>query len=294
MQRRSFWHERLSLLKRILHLSDLHFGRIDSATLDPLLQAAREIRPDVVAISGDLTQRARRGQFRQAREFLQRLPGALIVVPGNHDVPLYNVFARFVFPLANYCRYISGDLEPFYADDEIAVVGINTAHSRTFKGGRVTRRQIAHLRERLCHVPPQITRIVVTHHPLDLPEAYEDKELAGRARDTMEALVACEADVLLSGHLHASHACGATGRHQIRGHSALIVQAGTATSTRGRKEPNSFNVIRVDRPRMDVARYSWVSERATFLLAENRGFVHAPSGWQPVSPEASEPEIPGS
>ena len=280
-------------MRTILHLSDLHFGRIDPATLDPLLQAAQEIRPDVVAISGDLTQRARRGQFREAREFLQQLPGVLIVVPGNHDVPLYNVFARFAFPLANYRRYISGDLEPFYSDEEVAVAGINTAHSRTFKGGRVTPRQIALLRKRLCHLPPQITRIVVTHHPLDLPEAYEDRELARRARDAMEALVACEADVLLSGHLHASHARSATERHKIRGHSALIVQAGTATSTRGRGEPNSFNVIRVDRPRMDVARYSWMSEKAAFLLAENRGFVHAPSGWQPVSPEASEPEIPG-
>ena len=79
----------------------------------------------------------------------------------------------------------------------------------------MTRRQIARLRERLCHVPPQITRIVVTHHPLDLPEAYQDRELAWRARDAMETLVACEADVLLSGHLHASHACGATERPSV-------------------------------------------------------------------------------
>jgi Calcineurin-like phosphoesterase len=129
-------------LRTILHLSDLHFGRVDPTTLDPLVNAACEIRPDVVAISGDLTQRARRGQFRQAREFLDRLPGTPIVVPGNHDVPLYNVAARFLFSLSNYRRYISDDLEPFYSDGEIAVAGINTAHSRTFKSGRITRKQI--------------------------------------------------------------------------------------------------------------------------------------------------------
>jgi hypothetical protein len=144
VQRGSYWHGKLSLLSRLEDRNGIvdkagkllqacpaddeerlendtpslrpDFGRIDPGTLDPLLQVAREIRPDVVAISGDLTQRARRGQFRQAREFLQRLPGALIVVPGNDDVPLYDVFARFGFPLANYRPYISGDLEPFYAD----------------------------------------------------------------------------------------------------------------------------------------------------------------------------------
>ena len=278
-------------MRTILHLSDLHFGRIDPATLEPLLQAAREIRPDVVAISGDLTQRARRGQFRQAREFLQRLPGALIVVPGNHDVPLYNVIARFAFPLSSYRRYISEDLEPFYSDNEIAVAGINTAHSRTFKGGRVTRRQIARLRERLCGGGPDVTRIVVTHHPIDLPETYSSEQLVKRAQRVMEALAACDADVLLAGHLHTSHASRTTERHQIQGHAALIVQAGTATSTRGRGQPNSFNVIRVERPEIDVRRYDWSSGGGAFLLAEDRRFVHGPSGWQPVPPGGPAPAV---
>jgi 3',5'-cyclic AMP phosphodiesterase CpdA len=288
-------------LRTILHLSDLHFGRIDPTTLDPLLEAAREIRPEVVAISGDLTQRARRGQFRQAREFLEKLPGMRIVVPGNHDVPLYNVVARFAFPLVNYRRYISEDLEPFYSDSEIAIVGINTAYSRTFKGGRVTRQQIARLQERLCGAGPDVTKMVVTHHPIDLPETYSDKELVRRARMVMEALVACDADVLLAGHLHTPHASGTTERHRIQGHTALIVQAGTATSTRGRGQPNSFNVIRVERPAIDVRRHDWSSERGAFLLAEESKFVHGPSGWQPVlpsmdagghAPEGREPRSP--
>jgi 3',5'-cyclic AMP phosphodiesterase CpdA len=271
-------------LRTILHLSDLHFGSVDPTTLDPLLQAAREIRPEVVAISGDLTQRARRGQFRQAREFLGKLPGKRIVVPGNHDVPLYNVLARFAFPLSNYRRYISEDLEPFYSDNEIAIAGINTAYSRTFKGGRVTKQQIARLRDRLCNAGPDVTKIVVTHHPIDLPETYSDKQLVRRARDVMEALVACDADVLLAGHFHTPAATRSTARYRIQGHAALIVQAGTATSTRGRGQANSFNVIRVERPEIEVRRYDWSFERGAFLLAEERRFVHSPSGWQPVLP----------
>jgi 3',5'-cyclic AMP phosphodiesterase CpdA len=268
-------------MRTLLHLSDLHFGRIAPMTLEPIVRAAREIRPDIVAISGDLTQRARRGQFRQARTFLDRLPGVPIVVPGNHDVPLYNVFARFAFPLSNYRRFVGKDTEPFYADDEIAVAGINTAHSRTFKRGRVTRAQIARLRERLCGLPRAVTRVVVTHHPIDLPDTWADKELVKRAREAMAALVACEADVLLAGHLHAAHAGGTTERHRIQGHAALIVQAGTATSTRGRGQPNSFNVIRVDRPRIEVDRYEWSSgNEGHFALAETHRFVHGPAGWQ--------------
>ncbi|MDQ6894652.1 MAG: metallophosphoesterase [Acidobacteriota bacterium] len=276
-------------MRTILHLSDLHFGRVDPTTLDPLVEAAREIRPDVVAISGDLTQRARRGQFRQAREFLDRLPGTPIVVPGNHDVPLYNVAARFLFTLSNYRRYISEDLEPFYSDGEIAIAGINTAHSRTFKSGRITRNQIERLRERLCSFGPEVTRFVVTHHPIDLPESYSDRELVKRARETMEALVACDADVLLAGHLHSPHASGSTERHRLKGHAALIVQAGTATSTRGRGAPNSFNVITVDRPRIDVSRYEWSPSGGAFLLAEKSGFVHGPEGWRPAPSDSPSP-----
>lgn len=278
-------------MRTIFHLSDLHFGRIEPATLAPLVTAAREIAPDVVVISGDLTQRARSAQFREARAFLERLPGRRLVVPGNHDVPLYNVVARITRPFEKYRRYIDDDLEPFFADDEIAVAGMNTAHGWTVKGGLVRRSQIVRLRERLCALPHDVTRMVVTHHPLDLPETYDSKELARRAREAMEALVSCDADVLLSGHLHASHSGGATERHRIRGHVALSVHAGTATSTRGRGEPNSFNVLRVNRPRIDVVRYAWAPERAAFLVAESKSFVHAASGWSPVPPGDPAPAL---
>src|SRR5918996_3204034 len=137
-------------MRTIVHLSDLHFGRVNSALIDPLIRVVREIEPDLVAISGDLTQRARSYQFQQARSFLDALPKPQIVVPGNHDIPLHNLFTRFFEPLTKYRRYITDDLEPVYADEEMVIVGVNTARSSVFKGGRINRTQVNRLRERFC------------------------------------------------------------------------------------------------------------------------------------------------
>jgi 3',5'-cyclic AMP phosphodiesterase CpdA len=277
-------------VRTLLHLSDLHFGRVDPATLEPLLAAAKEIRPDVVIVSGDLTQRARGWQFREARDFLAALPLPQIVVPGNHDVPLYNVALRFVDPLANYRRYVTEDLEPFYRDDEIAVAGINTARSLTFKGGRINERQVARVRERLCALPENVSRVIVTHHPFDLPEGRAKADLVGRARMAMEAFVACGADVIASGHLHVSHTAHTAIRYRIPGRSALVVQAGTATSTRERGEPNSFNVIAVERARISVERRVWRAADRVFVPAARETFDRTAEGWERATPEESAKE----
>src|SRR5213593_2266921 len=134
-------------MRTLVHLSDLHFGRVDEQIIEPLISAVTQINPDLVAVSGDLTQRARSQQFREARAFLDALPQPQIVVPGNHDVPLHNVFSRFLQPLAKYRRYISEDLQPFFQDEEIAVLGVNTARSLTLKGGRINEEQVAWMRE---------------------------------------------------------------------------------------------------------------------------------------------------
>src|SRR5882724_10264204 len=128
-------------MRTLVHLSDLHFGRVDERLVEPLIAAVTEIDPDLVAVSGDLTQRARSHQFREARAFLDALPQPQIVVPGNHDVPLHNVFTRFVRPLDKYKGYITDDLQPVYQDNEIVVVGVNTARSLTIKGGRINENQ---------------------------------------------------------------------------------------------------------------------------------------------------------
>lgn len=266
-------------MRTIVHLSDIHFGRIHLPTVEPLIEAVNRIRPNLVAVSGDLTQRARSHQFREARAFLDRLPKPQIVVPGNHDVPLYNLFSRFINPLRKYQRYITHDLAPFYHDDAIAVLGINTARSFTIKGGRINESQVAWMKEKLCAFDEQIVKVVVTHHPFDLPEGHDERDLVGRARMAMERLASCGADLFLSGHLHISHTNHSASRYQIAGYSALVVQAGTATSSRGRGEANSFNVIHIKRPNIEVERFEWRPDEAGFLLADTERFEHAADGW---------------
>lgn len=258
--------------KVIAHLSDLHFGRVDPATVEPILEAVRNVRPDVVAISGDLTQRARREEFEQARRFLQRLPEPRVVVPGNHDVPLHNPYSRFVDGLSRYREYISNDLEPIYLDEAIAVAGVNTARALTWKGGRINRTQIERVRARFCKIPASVIRAVVVHHPLDLPEAWGKADRAKRARRAFREWADCGIDLILAGHIHRTFAGGEAEMLRIGGHQSIVVQAGTAISTRGRGEPNSFNTIEVNEAAIAVAAYTWDAQSGEFRVSQSREF----------------------
>jgi 3',5'-cyclic AMP phosphodiesterase CpdA len=279
------YHLSLKTMRTIVHLSDLHFGRIDYTLLEPVIATVTELKPDAVVVSGDLTQRARSHQFKEAREFLDKLPSPQIVVPGNHDVPLHNVFARFLQPLDKYKEHITDDLLPFYADEEMAILGINTARSLTIKDGRINEEQIEAIRARLCPYPDEVVKIIVTHHPFDLPEGHHEDDLVDRAQLAMEAIAKCGADVLLAGHLHVSHTGHSSARYKIAGHSALVVSAGTATSTRGRGETNSFNLLRFKHPFINVERLSWQPERAAFMTSSTEHFRHSADGWTRVPDE---------
>jgi 3',5'-cyclic AMP phosphodiesterase CpdA len=266
-------------MRTLVHLSDLHFGRVDTALLDPLHDLVHRIAPTAVVVSGDLTQRAKSEEFEQARTWLDTLPGPQIIVPGNHDISLYNVFRRFVKPLDRYKRHITDDLDPVYIDDEIAVLGVNTARSLTFKDGRVNKEQVAKIRDTLSGLDPKITRVVVTHHPFDLPQGAEERDLVDRAGMAMDMFADLGVDLLMAGHLHMSHAGNTQARYKISEYAALVVQAGTATSTRGRGEVNSFNVIRIDRERIEVDRYGWDMVHAQFQVLATEKFMRAGNVW---------------
>ncbi len=266
-------------MRTLLHLSDLHFGRVDDSLVEPLVEAARKLAPDLVVVSGDFTQRARRHEYRAARTFLGRLPEPQLVVPGNHDIPLWDVIRRFVSPLGRYRHYISGELMPFFGDNEIAVLGINTARSLTRKYGRINQRQIAEAQEAFAGAKPGAVKVVVTHHPFDLPPGSRS-HLVGRAKMAMKELAKIGVDVLLAGHLHLQHAGLTAERYQIEGHSALFVQAGTTTSTRGRGEANSFNVIRIDQSEIVIEHQSWSPEKMNFVAERVERFVHGSSIWE--------------
>jgi 3',5'-cyclic AMP phosphodiesterase CpdA len=265
-------------MRTIVHLSDIHFGRLNPATVAPLAHAITSVAPDLLAVSGDLTQRARRTEFAAAREFLDRLPFKRLVVPGNHDVPLYNVFTRFFTPLARYRHAITPELSPVYRDEEVIVAGVNTARSFTWGEGRINVSQVNDIVAHLAGAPPDVIRIVVTHHPFDLPEGVAEARLLGRAAMAMDKLAAAGADLFLAGHLHISHIGHTAERYKIGGRSALVVQAGTV-STRSRGEEPSFNVLRIQRPRISIERLVWDAERGEFVGAGEAHYLHSEKGW---------------
>ncbi len=261
-------------MRTIVQLSDLHFGRLDPALLDPLRRAIADAAPDLLAVSGDLTQRARAGEFEQARDFLESLPYPRLVVPGNHDVPVQPI-QRLRTPLREYTRYMGDELAPFFADGEMAVLGINTARSVVVKGGRINLRQIACIEEHFCG-SGNLVKVLVTHHPFDLPERYTSADLVGRARAAMSMIARCGIDLLLAGHFHVSHAGHTADRYNIPGHSAVFVQAGTL-STRRRGEPESFNLVMTAADELTVERYSL--DGARFHKACEDRFHRAADGW---------------
>jgi 3',5'-cyclic AMP phosphodiesterase CpdA len=263
----------------IAHLSDIHFGRVDSRIIEPLVRTIEAVAPTLVTVSGDLTQRARRGQFVAARQFLDRLRFPVLVVPGNHDVPLFNLAARFVNPYGAYRRYIQTELEPAYENDELIAVGLNSARALPFHGGgRLNERQVTRAATKLKSAPPGVVKIVVTHHPFDLPETHGAEHLIGRSEMAMRRLADAGADVFLAGHLHVSHVGHTATRYRIAGHSALVVQAGTI-STRGRGELNTINVLRLTRKQIEIERHTWDESGHVFRSSWIRVFHRTPEGW---------------
>jgi len=266
-------------MRTIVHLSDLHFGRIDPGVLEPLRNAVSGAAPHLIALSGDFTQRARRSQFAEARAFIDTLHAPKLMVPGNHDVPLWNVARRFLTPFTRYRSFISENLEPEYVDDEIIVIGVNTARSFTHGEGRINAGQVDRIVTRLAATTPSLVRVIVTHHPFDLPPGVEERRLLGRAQMAMGRLAKANADLFLSGHLHLSHTSHSVDRYKIEGHSALIVQAGTV-SLRGRGEQPSFNVLRIQKPEIELIRHVWDPSSRAFVPTPMGRYVHTPSGWK--------------
>ena len=267
----SYLFHKRPIIRTVIHLSDLHFGRVDEQVYSPLIEAVRTLKPDLIAVSGDLTQRARNAEFQAAREFLDALPQPQIVVPGNHDVPLHNVYSRFRSGLDRFYRGITEDRHPFYSDSEIAVLGVNTARALVFKGGRINAAQITRIEESFHPLHGRV-KILVAHHPFDLPEHLEQHDLVGRAKMALAAIARCGVDMVLSGHLHVTSS-------MVSG-PAIFVQGGTALSTRGRGEANSFNVIRAELNRIAVEQHSWDGD--TFRLLSAGQFHRANAAWHRV------------
>jgi len=270
---------------RIAHLSDVHFGAHDPAVVAGAEAWLAGERPDLVVISGDFTQRARVDQYREAGAFLDRIEAlglATLGVPGNHDVPLYDLVQRFTRPLQRYRRYIDDDLCPWFESANLAVLGINTARSLTFKDGRISHEQMAIIRDRFRDVPPGRTRVLVTHHPLfamPIGEAGEPSEAVGRQGEALQAVADAGVHILLAGHFHRSFTESARRMVKNAG-AALVIQAGTATSIRLRHgETQSFNLIETHKNRtVDVAVIGWDGD--AFRAGNRASYVFDGENWE--------------
>ena len=230
-------------MRLIAHISDLHFGYNDPLLAKALSRIAYANQPNVLVVSGDLVEHATDAEFQAARDFLDSLPGPQIIVPGNHDLPFYNLWRRFTEGLDKYRRFITDDLEPAFIDDELAIVGADSAHLYPVKGGKITDSQLDDLSRPLLKFPSGLIRVLVTHHPFDLPEPSNPHLLIGHSRRAVTRL-APVVDILLAGHVHLSSSGSTSTRYKLEGHAMAFVQAGTAISDRNKGETNSFNVIR--------------------------------------------------
>jgi len=282
-------------MARLVHLSDLHFGAHDPRIVAAVEQEVDKATPDLLVVSGDFTQRAKTEQFQEACRFLGRLRDAghdVLAVPGNHDVPLYDVLRRFLSPLTRYRKYVDETLCPFHRLSGAAVLGLNTARSLTIKDGRINREQIDFVRTQFERVPDSDMRVLVTHHPLfALP--VDDTGLLGkplgRQELALDAVQDTKVDLLLAGHNHRASTHRASDL-VTRAGGGLVVQAGTATSVRLREEQQSFNVIDIVSGKMTLSLMRWTGDK--FESATPTQFIKDGDGWRQATQVAADAEAP--
>jgi 3',5'-cyclic AMP phosphodiesterase CpdA len=263
-------------LRTLLHISDVHFGPKhlgDRATA--VLSLVHQRKPDYVVISGDLTQRAKPEQFAAAKRFVDSIPCPTLAVPGNHDVPLYRFWERLVVPFGAWQKHFSPDLEPHLMDDELSMVGLNTAFNRTITGGRLTRVQCRRVQEVFGAAPPSCYRIAVIHHNLVRPDELDDvpTPLQGSV-PALAALAASGVEMVLSGHLHQSYAAPLLATKGEEG-GGVILCAGTTTSSRGRgreSEVSTCHWIEIDATEARVLFFRWDSTALSFQEMARRSF----------------------
>ena len=270
-------------MRTIAHISDLHFGREDrvvAAALLGELDGTAAPLPSLVAISGDLTQRARPDQLCAARDFLDLLPVPTVVVPGNHDVPLFDLFSRFFRPLERYRRYLGEPLMPEHVDDEMAVVGVATAHGFTFKGGRIAR-EVAEAAAAALAAIDVGWKILVAHHPFVLPAGGDEADRVRGGEEAIPILEEAGVDIILTGHLHVAFSSDPTA---FRSDDRAIIQvhAGTSMSVRRRGEPNGYNLVTLDGDDVEIAHRVWDGDR--FVTGTTKSYRRAERAAADVAP----------
>ncbi|MDY0006922.1 MAG: metallophosphoesterase family protein [Spongiibacteraceae bacterium] len=269
----------------LVHISDLHFGRDVPAVTAALLAQLRDLNPDCVIISGDLTQRATGAQYRAARQFLDQLHWPHVVIPGNHDLPGVDLWTRFVRPWRRWRRYLNLPLEPYCGAEGYRIAGVNTARSAGFyldwSRGRINRAQTGLIASRFAGAPEGDLRIVVAHHPFWLPDVQRHRGLIYRRDAALQTFADIGVDLVLSGHVHLPYTRLLNG--------VIVSHAGTTLSNRLLPDqPNSFNLIRGDRGALRINTWCWDGHRFTDKVRHD--YVRDAGAWQAYD-DAREPSL---
>ena len=234
----------------LVHISDPHFGTENPKIADRLIEEIHEINPSVVIVSGDLTQRAFKKQFAKAKKFLDRINFPKVIIPGNHDIPLFNIFQRFINPYKNYKEYISAEQYPEFNSENISLVGVNSCSPFRSQSGRIKDYDIGYLREHFSKENPEKIRGVVIHHNIFPFEEIKGSSALVNADKFLAAMNKCGVDIIFAGHLHKSlaHTYNEAGIEN----NVLVLQAGTCISRRLREEDNTYLVVKTNKEEINV------------------------------------------
>ena len=253
----------------LLQVSDTHFGTEQVPVVEALVALSAAQRPDLLVLSGDITQRARRAQFRSARAFVDRLGTPLLAIPGNHDIPVFDLLTRLLRPYARHREAFGDDLEPVHSSSDLLVVGVNTTRWYRHQDGEVSARQIERVAVRLASATAGQLRVVVVHQPVAVPRPGEKHNLLRRSATALRRWAEAGGDLVMGGHIHLPCVIPLPGLTR----PMWAVQAGTAVSWRVRDgQPNSVNLLRWGRDapagRCVIERWDCGASGPAFICAD--------------------------
>jgi 3',5'-cyclic AMP phosphodiesterase CpdA len=263
-------------MTQLLHISDTHFGTEQTAVMQAFEAHVLDYGADLVVLSGDITQQARYSQFASAQAFINRIKNygvpQVLAIPGNHDIPMFNLLARMFSPYGHYRRFIDSNLAPIFENDDALIIGLNTTHPKRRKDGEITARQIEEVAERLQRCDPKKLLIVVAHQPFGSIVTSDVRNLQIGARAALERWAASGLDMVMGGHIHLPYVLPLSTQYAGLPKEIWGVQAGTTLSSRIRDSvPNSFNRIDLDKQsrQITVERWDYAASRTAFVRQAN-------------------------
>jgi len=263
-------------MKKIIHISDLHFGTENSEVVNHLIGDINDINPNVVVVSGDLTQRAKTKEFIKVKSFLKNLECHTVVIPGNHDIPLYNIWDRIVNPFKKFNKYFY-EADRYYSDDKLEIMGLNSVRNLRWKSGKLSTVQLKIGAEEFRKSDKNLVRILVIHHNLFHVSSKRDAVKIFRTKLLQSWLMKNNIDLILFGHDHKSMVQPIL-FDDDNTIDFILLQAGTSTSNRTRQCPNSFNIVEISNYDCNIKVMEYQEDK--FELVSNQHFAKESSGWQ--------------